>query len=85
MASGLGFYHLCGDAKTIAVFTQASFEQVAYPELATHAFHVYSLFLVGEARIARDYEQAFDARQSSDDVFDHAVGEILLLGVAAQI
>ena len=41
--------------------------------------------LVGEARIARDDEQPFDARQSGDDVFDHPVGEILLLRIAAQI
>ena len=41
--------------------------------------------LVGEARIAGDHEQRLEARQRGDDVLDHAVGEILLLGIAAHV
>ena len=40
---------------------------------------------VVEARIARDHEKPVDARQAGDDVLDRAVGEILLLRVAAHI
>ena len=36
--------------------------------------------LVGKTRIARDHEQPFDAREAGDDVLDHAVDEIFLLG-----
>jgi hypothetical protein len=43
------------------------------------------LALVDETRIARDHEQPLDARQTRNDVFDHPVGEILLLGVAAHV
>ena len=43
------------------------------------------LALVGEARIAGDHKQPADARERGDDFLDHAVGEIFLLRLAAQI
>jgi hypothetical protein len=38
-----------------------------------------------KARIASDDEEPADAGERGDDLFDHAVGEIFLLGVAAHI
>src|SRR5262249_42021796 len=35
--------------------------------------------------VARDDEEVLEAGQRGDDVFDHAVAEIFLMGVAAQI
>ena len=63
----------------------AAFQHVAHAQLAAHLLHVDRPALVGEARVARDDEQPADARQRRDDVLDHAVGEIVLLGVAAQV
>jgi len=47
--------------------------------------HIDRLAFVGKARIAGDHEQPADARERSDDLLDHAVGEILLLRVAAHV
>src|SRR5215469_4644671 len=43
------------------------------------------LALVGETRIAGDHEQPANARERSDDLLDHPVCEIVLIGVAAHI
>jgi hypothetical protein len=43
------------------------------------------LALVGKARIASDDEQPADPGQRSGDLLNHAVGEIFLRGIAAQI
>jgi hypothetical protein len=43
------------------------------------------LALVGEGRIAGDDEQPADAAEGGNDLLDHAVGEILLLRIAAHI
>src|SRR6516225_9402645 len=47
--------------------------------------HIWRFALVDEGGIARDDEEAADARKSGRDVLDHAVGEILLFGIAAHI
>src|SRR6516165_410843 len=43
------------------------------------------LALVGETRIAGDHEQPANARERSDDLLDHPVCEIVLIGIAAHI
>ena len=85
MRAGLGVDELRGDAHAVARLAHAAFEHIADAELASDLPHVDRLALVGEARIARDHEQPFDARQAGDDVLDHAVGEILLLRIAAHV
>src|SRR6266404_4808572 len=47
--------------------------------------HIDGLPFVGEARIAGDDEEPADAGEGGDDLLDHAVGEIFLFGVTAQI
>src|SRR6266404_6011159 len=47
--------------------------------------HIDGLPFVGEAGIAGDDEEPADAGEGGDDLLDHAVGEILLLRVAAHI
>ena len=76
---------LPGDAHPVARLAHAAFEHVAHAELAPDLLHVHRPALVGEARIARDDEQPAQARQGGGDVFHHAVGEILLLGIAAHV
>jgi hypothetical protein len=54
-------------------------------QLAANLFHVERLALVSEGRVARDHERAGDAREVGGQALGHAVDEIFLLGVAAQI
>src|ERR1700732_581817 len=77
-----GFDQLRGDPHTIAGFAHRALENVTDPQLPTNLLYVDRLALVGETRIAGDHEEPADARQRSDDLLDHAVGEIFLLRVA---
>jgi hypothetical protein len=43
------------------------------------------LALVGESRIASDYDEPANSREGGDNLLDHAVGQIILLEVAVQI
>ena len=85
MRPGRGIDELPGDAHPVRGLAHAAFQHVAHAQLATDLLHVDRPALVGEARIARDDEQPANARQRRDDVLHHAVGEVLLLGVAAQV
>ena len=66
-------------------FADATFQDVTNAQLATDLPDVRRFALVGEGRVARDDEQRFEARQRRDDVLDDAVGEVLLLGIAAHV
>ena len=76
---------LAGDAHPVPSFPDRAFEDVAHAELARDLLHVDRFALVGEARIAGDHEQPGAARDCGGDFLDHAVGEVILSGVAAQI
>src|SRR4029453_13504718 len=82
---GLGVAELPGDAHLVAGLAHAAFQHVAHAKLAADFLHVHRPTLVDEARIAPDDEQPANARQGDDDVFHYAVGEILLLRIAAQV
>ncbi|MNF62334.1 hypothetical protein D3C84_440130 [compost metagenome] len=85
MRAGRRVYELPGDAHLVAGFAHATFQHVAHAELLADFLDVHRPALVGEARIARDDEQPADTRQGGDDVLHHAVGEIFLLRIAAQV
>lgn len=85
MAAVLGVDELAGDAHAAAHLAHAAFQHVAHAEFAPDLLHIHRAALVGEARVPRDDEQPADARQAGDDVLDHAVGEIVLIGIAAQV
>ena len=85
MAAGRCIDELSGNAHAVRRLADAAFQHVAHAQFAADLLHIDRPALVGEARIARDDEQPADARQGRDDVLDDAVGEIVLLGVAAQI
>src|SRR2546423_149633 len=57
----------------------------AHAELAPDPFHVDGLPLVDEARIAGDDKEPSDTGKRGDDLLDHAVREILLLRIAANV
>src|SRR6516165_10563197 len=83
--AALGLDQLAGDAHPARRAAHAAFEHVAHTKLTADPSDVGGFPLVGKARIARDDEQPFDARQSGDDVLDHAVDKIILLGITAHI
>jgi len=76
---------LGGDAHSTACFAHRAFEDIADAELATDLLHIDRLALVGEARIAGDDEEPADAGERRDDLLNHAVGEVVLLRIGAQI
>jgi hypothetical protein len=83
--AGLGLDQLRGDADPLAQLAHRPSEHIAHAQLVADPLHIDSLALVGEARIAGDHEEPSDAGQTGDDVLDHAVGEIFLLGVGAHV
>ena len=85
MRPGRRIDELARDAHAVRRLAQAALQHIAHAELAAHLLRIHGSALVGEARVARDDEEPADARQRRDDVFHHAIGEIVLLGVAAQI
>ena len=84
-AAVAGVDELAGNAHAIARLAYTAFQHVSHAEFASDLPDVGRLALVGKTRIAGDHEQRLEARQAGDDVFDHAVDEVLLLGVAAHV
>src|SRR5262249_39768632 len=76
---------LSGDAYTTAGFAHRAFEHIADAQFAADLLHIDGLAFVREARVAGDNEEPADAGECGDDLLDHAVGEILLLRISAQI
>src|SRR5262249_23607303 len=62
-----------------------AFQNIAHAQLAPDLLHVNSITLVRKTRITGDYEEPANAADGSSDLLDHAVGEILLLRVAAHV
>ncbi len=85
MRIGRAVDELAGDAHPVRRLAHAAFEDVAHPQLAADLFYIDRPALVGEAGVPGDDEQPAHARQRRDDVFHHAIGEILLLRVAAHV
>src|SRR5712664_2145202 len=85
MRSSRSINELPGDAYPAGRPAHAAFEQIAHPELATDLLHIHSPALVDEARIAGDDKQPAHSRNCRDDIFDYAVGEVSLIGVAAHV
>src|SRR5215813_4672655 len=76
---------LPGNAHARSTLAHATFEHIAHPQLATDLLHVNGLALVGERRVSGDYEEPADTREPTGDVLDHAVSEILLLGLPTHV
>ena len=69
----------------IAAALHAAFEHVAHVEFATDLLEVDRLALVGEGSVARDDKRAANARQIGGQALGHAVDEIFLFRIAADI
>src|SRR6185312_5185776 len=63
----------------------AALDEIAHAQLAGYDARIDRTILVDEARIARDDGEGPKAAEGNDDVVDHAIGEILLLGIAADV
>jgi len=76
---------LSGDVHPASTLSYRAFEDIAYAQFATDLLYVDGLALVGKARITGDDEEPSYPGERSDDLLDHAIGEIFLLGVPAHI
>jgi len=85
MGTCSGLDQLTGDADPVTGLANAALEHIVHAEFAADLFDIDGFALVGEARIARDHEQRLEPRQRGDDLLDHAIGEIFLLGIAAHV
>jgi hypothetical protein len=85
VGAGLGLDQLGDDAHPGAGLAYAALSHVAHAKLAADLQHIGDPDLVDEARLAGDHEQPAHARQGHENVVDHAVGEVLLLRIAAHV
>jgi hypothetical protein len=85
MSAGAAVDQLDGDAQAIAGLAHAAFEDMADVQFARRGADFDHPALVGEDGIAGDDEERGHPRQVRDDVFGQAVGEIFLLGIAADV
>src|SRR6516164_1626433 len=85
MRSSRSIDELPSYADPVSRLAHAAFEHITHPELAPDLFYVHGAAFVSEARIARYHEQLARTRQRRNDFLHHAVGEILLLGIATHV
>src|SRR5690349_9498788 len=85
MCAGLGVDQLSRYSDTISSFANAAFEHIPDAKLTANIADIRRLSLVGEARIAGDYEKPACPRKRRDDVLCHSVGKVLLLGISAHV
>jgi hypothetical protein len=85
MGSGRRVDKLPRNPHAAACLSNTAFEDIAHPKLSPHLLHVYGLALVSEARIAGDDEQCLETGQCGDDLLNHPISKILLLGITAHI
>src|SRR5215471_12794522 len=85
MCPGARVDQLSGDADSTSALAHRAFKHVTDSELPPDLLHIDGLALVSEARITGGDEQPADAREGGRDLLDHAVSEIFLLRIAAQI
>jgi hypothetical protein len=76
---------LAGDPHLGSALAHAALQQITHAEFAADLLHVHRPALVGEARISRDHKEPAQARERRDDLLDHAIGKILLFGIAAHV
>ena len=85
MVAWYGVNQLGGDANPAAHCTDTAFDDVAHAEVTCDAADVKGLVAILKRRVPGNHEQRTGARQFGDDVFSDAIGEILLLRLAAHI
>jgi len=71
--------------KAVVTTSYRTFEHIADDQLASQLFYISGFALEGECGIARDHERAMDARQVCGQALRHAINEIVMLGIAAEV
>jgi hypothetical protein len=69
---------LGGDADAIAPAAHAPRQHIANGQLLPHRLHVHRALAVARRRGPGDHHQVRERRECGDDVFHHAVPEVLL-------
>ena len=85
VAAGRQVVELRGDAHAVARLAHAAFQDIGDAELRADLLHTDGLAFVDEGRIARDHQEPAQPGERGDDVLADAVGEILLLRIAAHV
>ena len=85
MIASLGVDELDIDPHTAPAALHRAFEHIAHVQFAADLLHVIGLALVGERGVACDHERASDAREIGGKALGHAIDEIVLFGIAADI
>src|SRR5262249_55228924 len=85
VAAGGRIDELPGESHAISCLAHAPLEHVTHPEFASDLLHVDGPALVSEAGVPRDDKQRPKARQRRDDFIGHAIGEVLLFWVGADV
>jgi len=85
MITGFNVYKLHINSHPVAATLYRTLKDIADIQLPTQLLHVHRFPFEGERRVARDHERASDARQVRGEALGHAIGEIVLLGIATDI
>ena len=83
--AGFRFDQLCGQAHAGADLAHAAFQNIAHPEFAGDFPEAGSAVAEHEARVPGNHLKPAVMRQGRDDVLGDPVGEIVLLGVPADV
>ena len=83
--AGFGVDQLHVHPKPVAATLHRAFEHVADVQLAADLLEINRFAFVGECGVSADDERAADARQVRGQALGHAIDEIVLLGIAAEI
>ena len=85
MRAGLRVDELDVDAQPIAGALNAALQHIPHVQLAPDLLQIDMFSLVGEGSVAPDHERAGDAREIGGQALRHAIDEIFLLWIAAEI
>ena len=73
------------DANLVAAAAYTAFQYVAHAEFGGYGAQVDRLAFIGKARVTANHEQSGYSRQVGGQVFGDAVGEVILLAIAAHV
>src|SRR5205809_169601 len=85
MISGVSINQLHIHAKSVTSTLCRTLQHITDVQLTTQLSYVDGFALEGERGVPRNHERAADARQVRGQALGHAIHEILLLGIAADI
>ena len=80
---GGGVDQLGHDPDPVSGPLNAVFQDITHPQVFGHLLGLDRFALVGESRVAGDYEYLRDIGQGGDDVFGNPISDVLLIGGAA--